>query len=297
MHTIDTELTALGRGLRDWALYLAGRDWAVFPLHPSTKRNPAIKDWENRASTDPDRVRRAWDRGEYNIGLATGPSGLVVIDLDLPKPGDTGPDGATALAALAAERGGALPETWTVDTPSGGRHLYYRCPAGVRLRNTGGTLASCVDTRAWGGYVVAPGSVTDQGSYTLHDDRDPVDLPAWLVQACAERLITTAGGPLTIRTGSHTAYGAAALRGECDRVRAALPGQHNPVLASAAFTIGRKVGAQLIDPDTARAELIAAGTSLIGTEHWPPDTAEVERVVDAGLTAGARNPVVRKDSA
>jgi hypothetical protein len=106
--------------LLDWALYLAAMGWAVFPLAPMTKRQPAVKDWENRATTDPDRIRRCWSVDRWNIGVATGPSGLVVVDLDMPKDGDTGPDGPTALAALAAERGGPVPDTYTVTTPSGG---------------------------------------------------------------------------------------------------------------------------------------------------------------------------------
>src|SRR3981081_55957 len=87
--------------LLDWALYIAAMGWHVFPLAPGTKRQPAVKDWENRATTDPDRIRRCWTADRWNIGVATGPSGLVVVDLDIPKDGDTGPDGATALAAVA----------------------------------------------------------------------------------------------------------------------------------------------------------------------------------------------------
>ncbi|SFJ76535.1 Bifunctional DNA primase/polymerase, N-terminal [Amycolatopsis sacchari] len=283
--------------LADWALYLAAMGWPVFPLRPGTKRQPAVRDWENRATTDPARIRRAWAADAWNIGLATGPARLVVVDLDTAKGGETGPDGATALAALAAERGGPLPDTYTVATPSGGQHRYYRCPPGVRLRNTQSVIAPRVDTRAGGGYVVAPGSITKHGAYELLDDTDPVELPAWLVQAAAPRPVETVATPIRIRGGDPGAYGTAALRGECERVRGAKPGQHNEVLASAAYTIGRKIGAGLIDPRLARAELIAAGNTLIGPGHWPPHAREVARVVDAGLTKGASNPVARKEVA
>lgn len=71
------------------ALDAASRDWRVFPLIPGDKR-PAISEWETRATTDPDRITRAWSVAAYNVGIATGPSGLIVIDLDKPKhPGDT----------------------------------------------------------------------------------------------------------------------------------------------------------------------------------------------------------------
>ncbi|ASR34030.1 DNA primase [Prauserella marina] len=283
--------------LLDRALYLATMGWAVFPLAPGTKRQPAVKNWEERATTDRTRVRRCWSVNRWNIGVATGPSGLVVVDLDLPKDGDTGPAGADALAALADERGGPLPPTYTVTTPSGGCHLYYLAPAGTRLRNTAKHICANVDTRAGGGYVVGPGSVTDLGAYELADDRDPVELPGWLVQACAERPAAATSRPVEIRSARTDSYGAAALRGEVERVRSAGPGTYNGVLSSAAYTIGRKVGADLIPHPVARAELIAAGETLIGSEHWPPHAREVARVVDAGLAAGAANPVARRRKA
>jgi hypothetical protein len=260
--------------LLDWALYLAAMGWAVFPLAPMTKRQPAVKDWENRATTDPDRIRRCWSVDRWNIGVATGPSGLVVVDLDMPKDGDTGPDGPTALAALAAERGGPVPNTFTVATPSGGSHRYFVAPPGVRLRNTQGHLCPNVDTRAGGGYVVGPGSVLPNGGYELDDDTDPVELPAWLVQASAERPAAALSAPVQIRSADTGTYGAAALRGETQRVRDAAPGTYNEVLSSAAYTIGRKVGAGIIPHDTARGELIAAGETLIGSAHWPPTPAK-----------------------
>lgn len=282
--------------LLDWALYFGALGWPVFPLRPGTKRQPALKNWENRATADPARIRRCWSADRWNIGLATGPAGLVVVDLDMTKPGDSGPDGAAALANLADERGGPIPETYTVATPSGGRHLYFRAPAGVRLRNTQGQLCTNVDTRAGGGYVVAPGSVTDEGGYELLDEREPAELPAWLVQVCAENAPTAVSAPVEIRSADTTAYGAAALRGEAQRVRDAEPGTYNRVLSSAAYTLGRKVGAGLLDHQAARTELILAGRTLIGSEHWPPDIREVARVVDAGLSKGAVNPVLRKEN-
>ncbi|WP_019810200.1 bifunctional DNA primase/polymerase, partial [Saccharomonospora halophila] len=151
--------------LREWALYCAAMGWPVFPLVSATKR-PAIRGWEQRATVDRDRIARCWEAGTYNIGVATGPSRLLVVDLDTAKqPGER--DGVTALAEFAAGRGVGLPETYTVATPSGGRHLYFALPDGVRLRNTAGLLAPRVDTRSGGGYVVAPGSVVAEGGYEL----------------------------------------------------------------------------------------------------------------------------------
>jgi hypothetical protein len=286
-----------GNPLLGWALYLAAMGWHVFPLAPMTKRQPAVKDWENRATTDPERITRCWTADSWNIAVATKPSRLVVVDLDMPKGGEPGPDGETALTALAAERGGPIPVTYTVTTPSGGKHLYFVAPPGTTLRNTAKHIASNVDTRAGGGYVVGPGSVTEQGGYELVDETDPVELPGWLVQASVEKPIAAYSAPVQIRSGRTGSFGAAALRGEVQRMRDTAPGTYNAVLSSSAYTIGRKVGADIIDHATARAELITAGEALIGSAHWPPTAREVARVVDAGLTAGAANPVARRKDA
>ena len=143
--------------LLDAALACAARGWPVIPLRPGEKR-PAFPDhdgarctgrdprcrgghigWEPRATTDPDRIRRAWTHTPYNIGVATGPADLLVIDLDKPKPGEITPpewaqpgitDGADVLAALSERHGQPWPgDTFTVRTRRGGLHLYFTAPA------------------------------------------------------------------------------------------------------------------------------------------------------------------------
>ena len=147
------------------ALVAAARGWSVFPLVPGEK-TPAIRGWEQRATVDSRQIHRWW-AGEscYNIGVATGKSGLVVIDLDGGR-GDRPPerfagahDGHDVLAMLADAAGAEMPtRTYTVTTPSG-CHLYFRTPSGISFRNSAGLLGWRVDSRAGGGYVVAAGSV------------------------------------------------------------------------------------------------------------------------------------------
>ncbi|MFC7591275.1 bifunctional DNA primase/polymerase [Nonomuraea antimicrobica] len=74
-----------------YALAAARRGWHVFPVAIGDK--PPAKgftDWGANATTDPDLIRRWWTRAPYNIGIACGPSGLVVVDLDTQKPGMEG---------------------------------------------------------------------------------------------------------------------------------------------------------------------------------------------------------------
>ncbi|MBW3359316.1 MULTISPECIES: bifunctional DNA primase/polymerase [Streptomyces] len=239
------------------ALDAAERGWHVFPLRPGDKR-PALhgetvcqglgecagghRKWEDRATTDSDRIRRAWADRPFNIGIATGPSGLVVVDLDMPKPNsstDT-PSGVTTLGALCERAGQAAPATYRTRTASGGHHLYFTAPSGVRLSNTAGTLAPLVDTRAWGGYVVAAGSTTTTGPYEVTDSAPVAPLPAWLL-GLLQPARPAPIGPLAAPVVSGSRAGKAALERECNRVATAPEKQGNNTLNRSAFKVGRFV--------------------------------------------------------
>ena len=284
--------------VRAWALHFANRGWPVFPITPGKKTPPLLTRWETRASTNPALIRHWWRHTPYTIGIATGPAGLIVIDLDTPKPGEAIPERCAALGItsgigmlteLARRAGTTLTPTWTVHTPSGGSHLYYTSPPGAALRLTQHVIGWKIDTRAWGGYVVAPGSPVPPSGYELIDDRDPVELPAWLHRALTPK--PSAGLSASAhRVATHPeGYVAAAIRGEIQRVRTAPPGSHNAMLCRAAYALGQLTGAGLLDETTARDALTAAAGALISADcHCTP--REVARVITAGLTAGAANP-------
>ncbi|MFJ7078520.1 bifunctional DNA primase/polymerase [Streptomyces sp. NPDC098781] len=162
------------------------------------------------ATTDQERIRRWWDMEPgFGAGVACGPAGLLVIDVDahatpLPDrerllPGIVIPEavslrglrnGFHSLALLAALRGAPDPAkdttTLRVRTPSGGLHIWYSVPVRQGWRCSAGSsrgraLAWQVDVRAHGGYIVAPGTVTAAGTYTaLGTTRRPAPLPDWL---------------------------------------------------------------------------------------------------------------------
>ncbi|MBX7552294.1 bifunctional DNA primase/polymerase [Streptomyces sp. tea 10] len=239
------------------ALEAAERGWHVFPLRPSTKR-PALHGekscartgvcagghvkWEQRATTDPARIRTAWTRAPFNVGIATGPSGLIVIDLDTPehKGSSDAPDGATTFRALCERAGHAVPTTYRTRTPSGGTHLYFTAPSGLRLGNTAGTVADSVDTRAWGGYVVAAGSITPAGRYEALCGPETVVLPPWL-QTLLRPAPTRPVGPLRLPAVDGSRAALAALAAECAVVAAAPEGSRNVTLNRCAFKVGRFV--------------------------------------------------------
>ncbi len=172
---------------------------------------------------------------QYNIGIACGPSGLVVIDLDLPREdaGDDDPDedgvlfplsGADRLSRLARANRERYPgDTYVVDTPSGGCHLYFSAADG-KARNSAGAVAPHIDVRAGGGYVVGAGSRV--GGQAAHRARNRSAGPTWPPASWLGRLVAAAPvalpGPAprlpVADRAQGRAYAMAALRAETSRV-------------------------------------------------------------------------------
>jgi hypothetical protein len=226
-----------------------------------------------------------WDRAPYNVGIACGRAGLLVIDLDI----HAGTDGAQLLADLAAEAGEMLAPTYTVATPSGGQHRYYTVTPGQVARTTTGLLASQVDTRGAGGCVLAAGSVRRlRGGprfYRVSHAGPAAPLPSWLAALLAAPWQSPRTGPLsTVRLPS--AYAAAAVTGEADRVRHAAVGTRNAVLFSAAVRLGRLSARGMLPADQAYDALRAAADPHIGVVGFTP--VEADRTIRNGLHYGQR---------
>ncbi|HEX6359495.1 bifunctional DNA primase/polymerase [Actinophytocola sp.] len=169
------------------------RGLAVFPIPPGGKR-PAFPGWQRSALRDVDQVRRVWRPGD-NVGIGCWASGVVGLDLDVADGHhNTDVDGADTLAALCAAHGQPWPRTLTVRTPSTGRHLYLRVPAGrVILSSSGGRspLGPGIDVRGpgrgqRGGYLIGPDSVVHGRRYTVLDDLPIAELPAWMADLLEE---------------------------------------------------------------------------------------------------------------
>lgn len=198
--TLDPLAAALG--------YIA-RGWHVFPLQG--KRPATPHGWKD-ASTDPRQVAAWWAGTDANVGIATGDSGLIVVDLDTPD-----------AVAWWDERD----QTPTATVATGkGEHRYYR---GVG-RSTAGTLAPGVDTRGLGGYVVAPPSLHPRGSrYAWKDPAQGLaEAPAWLLQALRVR-------PKRQRYDWGRVLPAGVLAVVVAQVRGAPPGYRNETLNRAAW--------------------------------------------------------------
>jgi len=285
-------LSPAGPGLLSSALAAAGLGWHVFPCAPGSKR-PALKgNWQELATTSPDQVRSWWSCQPYNIGIACGPSALVVIDLDVaagrdPAASPGGPySGEASLRLLCQVRGQRYPAgTYTVDTPSGGCHLYFSAPA-IPVRNSAGKIGTRIDIRADGGYVVGAGSRTGAGSYVARGDVLPLTmpLPAWITRLLTDRPLSPQAAPLPPPGAQGRAYALAALREETRKVAAAQPGTRNDALNRAAFSLGQLVAAGLLLPLPVMTSLADAAAC----SGLPDD--EARRTIRSGMAAGAKKP-------
>ncbi|MFF4147499.1 bifunctional DNA primase/polymerase [Streptomyces sp. NPDC001698] len=239
------------------ALTAAEHGWPVIPLHPGSKRPAGHAERacpgtgrctgghrtpEERATTDPELIHAAWAHRPYNVGIATGPAGLLVIDLDPVKADEPegAPDGATSLQALCERAGQVVPDTYRVRTARG-EHLYFTAPAGVRLKCSVDRLGPHIDTRAWGGYVVAPGSTTPDGTYEISHDAPVAELPSWLTELLCEP-VRAPVAPVRVHDGTKAAC--VALERECAVIAAATeggPGGRNNTLHKSACKVARFV--------------------------------------------------------
>lgn len=244
---------------RDAAVAAAARGWAVFPCRPGDKR-PTVRNWERRACADPERVARYWPGDRHNIGIACGPSCLVVIDLDthgeLPAewrqlPGVN--DGKDVLALVCEWAGMDWPSTYTVATPSGGWHLYFTAPASSGIRNSASLIGPQVDVRAAGGYVIAAGSTVESRAYEVLYDDEPAPLPRWIARLLEPRPESAKAAGQFSPSGQHGKR----LDGLLRSVAIAKPGTRNDTLFWAASRAAEMPG----DTRAAAGRLLVAAVS------------------------------------
>lgn len=125
------------------------------------------------ASRDVGVVESWWTSCPWaNIGMATGPSAVAVLDVD---PRNGGEEELRRLVSVV----GQMPLTLISDTGSGGEHHLYRDPC----RRVGSRkLVRGLDVKARGGLLVAPPSLHHSGRrYSWANWGEPLEqAPEWL---------------------------------------------------------------------------------------------------------------------
>jgi archaellum biogenesis ATPase FlaH len=143
----------------DAALDYAAAGYSVIPVR--SDKTPYTPHGLKDASQDPDTIRKWWETWpDANVAIACGrvSGNLVVLDVDMKN----GKNGKRSIEIWEAEHGD-LPETVMANTPSGGKHYFFRVKDPSLYKNTVEALVG-VDIRGDGAYVlVYPSGVGGDG--------------------------------------------------------------------------------------------------------------------------------------
>lgn len=280
--------------LQESALWYARRGWPVLPCNGKV---PLIEHGWQDATTAQATIAAWWRRWpNANVAIATGPAGLVVVDVD--AKGDA--PGLDSWADLRRELG-LDGETVTCETPTGGLHVYYRAN-GQPIGCSAGKLGPGLDVRAQGGYVIAPPSVHPAGGeygWALGcgpHERELQDLPTSLAERLAEpkpapaeplgeriaqgrrnATLASLAGTMRRRGMSQAAIEAALLAENAARCAPPLPeGEVRAIAASVAryepegrqskeggYSMADLLDAELPEPVWVVPDLLPAGLSLL----------------------------------
>lgn len=187
----------------------------VFPCEPGQKTaclvepgQPYKIKWPQYATNDLATAARYWQHWpDANVAIACKPSGLLVVDCDMPKTGSETdgtrfahlmqqpgtPDGTDVLREICRQFDQpyeGLLKSYSVCTTHMGLQIYFRWPSGIKASQSS-LLRGLLDIRCNamndGGYVMAAGSRTDAGPYTVETPGDVLDCPPFLVELCRDR--------------------------------------------------------------------------------------------------------------
>lgn len=165
--------------LRARAISLASKGYSVFPArvvrHPDGTKDVRPWDkWAENSTTDLETIGYWFVDGHTwtDVCIDCGKSGIVVVDLDVREDGD----GREAWKGLLAEHDDGLlvaGRAKHLETPSGGRHLYFRNDP-LELIGSRNDAWPHVDVKGAGGMVFAYGFVPKPAELPLR--------PAWLAE-------------------------------------------------------------------------------------------------------------------
>lgn len=151
--------------------YINENNWTIVGV--GINKRP-VGEWGPGAANryDYSNLERVFNLGNApGIGIVTGPSGIVIIDLD-----------NDAAIRAWAERFG-VPMTRIVKTPRG-RHLYFQAPAGLHIP-PGTEIMPGVDVRGAESYAILPPSILAD-AYTWHNENPILPLPEAVIQLLAD---------------------------------------------------------------------------------------------------------------
>lgn len=286
----------------DHALAYARRGWPVFPCKPDKRKSPLTKHGFKDATTDEAQVEAWWLKWPWAaIGLATGEkSGVLVLDVDLPKPKKDGTptaDGREILASLEACYGD-LPKTLESKTGSGGRHIFFKYPPYSDITIGSNNPGESLDFRGEGGYVIlAPSAHYSGNQYEWTVDAAIADAPDWWLEdiskkpppAPAEKKPATKQAATTQKTGDSTPYGLKALAKAFDKLASTSPGGRNAQLFREAASLSELVAGGEI---ASKVEVENTLMTAMDENGYISDDGEsaARKTLNSGFSKGMQNP-------
>lgn len=270
--------------LKAAALAHAKNGFYVIPLVENSKR-PLISDWQNRATTNSLQIDSWWtEHPNANIGIACEVSNLIVIDLDTSK-GAVPPsswkefgvkNGEDVFREICKKAGDAqLFETYSVKTPSGGKHLYFYDQNIAIKQGTEVNGWWRVDTRSKGGYIVAEGSrlINSANGVTDHyrsigNHSVVLNFPTWLRDELSSKPIRESVMASPSNSTSSVSsdpkfsleFAEQVLSERCTLIRNTPEGRRNQSLIKHATYIGKIIGMGSLDERKASESLLEAAT-------------------------------------
>jgi hypothetical protein len=189
------------------ALGYAARGWYVLPLHSilgsldrrcscgdgecrSPAKHPLTQNGRLDSTRDGTVIRDWWKRWPAaNVGIDTGRSALVVLDVD-PRH-----DGVASFELLREKLGASTFHTLTHLTGGGGSHYLFQATLSrvARIASRANALGAGCDVKSGGGYIVAPPSLHISGRQYVRTPFSP-DEPAELPEQLAELLFAQRNG-------------------------------------------------------------------------------------------------------
>lgn len=155
--------------------------FTLIPLRNNTKI-PVEKGWTEKPALSYDELMR---HKNVNYGISARQNGLVIIDIDTHDENDPNL-GFKSVNALQEFSGQKLPDTFIVETPSGGQHWYYKLPDEYKERSFDKSLKRYpqVDFIVNDKQLVVPPSTIDGNEYYIVKgslDNIP-EAPDWLLR-------------------------------------------------------------------------------------------------------------------
>jgi len=159
----------------EWAKRLADCGLSILPLQEGSKEPIKGQSWKALKTTNKNKIEEWFSKTpNMNYGVCPG-NNHVVIDLDIK--GET--NGIVALVGIEFEQEEFISESsLTIETPSGGRHIYLHTD---RPFSNANTFPDGIDVRGKGGYVVGPGCRLPNGNYTPITNGGPTEAPNWVI--------------------------------------------------------------------------------------------------------------------